>query len=239
MNIKFLLLLIGFLFAASWGYLKSSNLGLEKSKPQVYKAKTVDVTNKSTGNKRASIGKSKSNSPIRASVNLPNAKEAYQPSNLGGFYKNAPRSKSVNREPVKTVVLDTKENPYKQFMKASTKNANSLNSKLKNLSSSGLKEEQLIRKNEYFEKLSQQLKDLKGRNVVKPEALEQGANKEINLEANDTVRNEVIPDDLEEIGSNVTSEELDALEELELLEQAEGLNGQAIEDDFVDEQGFN
>ena len=247
MNIKFLLLLFCFLFAASWGFLKSSDLETEESKTQAYNAKDLNIKNQNTLNQKASnkpVNVSKSTLPARVSKNDSN-KIAYRASQLGGFYNTGSSIKknaSSNNAPVKTVVLDSpQENPYKQFLKRATNGANSLDSKLKNLSSGELKDEQLIRKNEYFEKLSQQLKDLRGKSAAKPEVVEE-VNQEAGkaLETEKEVSSNTIEDNLEDLPSDITNEELEALEELELLEQEEGIiNDGSNAQELIEEENFN
>lgn len=72
------------------------------------------------------------------------------------------------------------DNPYEQFMKAVEPN-NNLSDSLNSLNSGALKDEQVIRRNEYFEKLSQQLKELQGNGGGPPPELEQKAEGEPQL----------------------------------------------------------
>lgn len=66
--------------------------------------------------------------------------------------------------------MPTAENPYEQFMKAAQ--PKSLNDSLNSLNSGEIRDDQVIRRNEYFEKLSEQLKELQGNGGGPPPELE-------------------------------------------------------------------
>lgn len=105
-------------------------------------------------------------------------------------------------------------NPYEQFMKAVE--PNNLNDSLKSLDSGELRDEQVIKRNEYFEKLSQQLKELQGNGGGPPPGIGEKTEGEPELaaEPSETLQIPEEPELIEEQG--VITDEPEILPEEEL-----------------------
>lgn len=89
-------------------------------------------------------------------------------------------------------------NPYQEFLRKrsgqNTKQNSGLSDTMNSINSGGIQDKQISRRNAYFEKLSQQLKDLKGEQAPSPD---QPDSENTNTQANDA--NETLPSENPEI----------------------------------------
>ena len=230
MNTKFLFLILGCVIAASWGFYQKNtpNKALTNKTNYTYSGENTKVSKNINSKQAIKTSRSRQTSGDVVGVARGNKNLGFYNRDGNKLSENntleqvgSDRENSKNNK-VANIVTDPKDNPYKQFMKAAGRKS-SLNSTLKNLSSQGLREDQLIKKNEYFEKLSQQLKELQGKDSI----IE---NKKKITDRNEQNRNSALAEQAENVrplgADDIDNQELlseaDLTEDdLELLEQDE------------------
>ncbi len=121
---------------------------------------------------------------------------------------------------------DSASNPYQEFLKKRSQQQQNTNSGLSDtmnsIKSGGIRDQQITRRNAYFEKLSQQLKDLKGEQTPSPEKAD--AQDEVSSEeatpTDDVETNELQADQEQEEFFEEEGEQLGEEEFIEFDEQA-------------------